>query len=155
MVQTKFDLINHMGSFTLQNLLLTHNIAESEESLLGLGLSGSNEKEWFQLKTNVLEYNDEGWMAQVIDLDTDVRIYKRQIYTILDLLGDIGGLLDALKAFGSVFVLLYFKLTGDQISHYLLQSIFKEDINSHYERTKDSSRLNKFKALQKRRPFRL
>ena len=59
-------------------------------------------------------------MAQVIDLNTDVKIYRRQIYTILDLLGDIGGLLDALKAFGSVFVLFYFKLTGDQVTHYLL-----------------------------------
>ena len=99
---------------------MTQNIAESEESLLGLGLSQSNEKEWFQLETSVLTYNDVGFMGQIIDLDTDVRIYKRQIYTILDLLGDIGGLLDALKAFGSVFVLLYFKLTGDQVTHYLL-----------------------------------
>ena len=68
-------------------------------------------------------------MAQVIDLNTDVKIYRRQIYTILDLLGDIGGLLDALKAFGSVFVLFYFKITGDQVTHYLLESIFKQDSN--------------------------
>ena len=41
-------------------------------------------------------------------MNPDIEVSKRQIYTILDLLGDIGGLLDALKAFGSIIVMLYF-----------------------------------------------
>ena len=41
-------------------------------------------------------------------MSPDIEVSKRQIYTILDLLGDIGGLLDALKAFGSIIVMLYF-----------------------------------------------
>ena len=44
----------------------------------------------------------------VLTMNPDLKVSKRQIYTILDLLGDIGGLLDALKAFGSIIVMLYF-----------------------------------------------
>ena len=61
----------------------------------------------------------------LISMNPDLRVHKRQIYTILDLLGDVGGLLDALKAFGSIIILLHFKLVGDPVIKYLLESIFK------------------------------
>ena len=52
--------------------------------------------------------------------------------------------------------MIFFQLTGDKVSHYLLQSIYKQDSNSHSRRkTKDNTRLKKFKALQERRPFKL
>ena len=58
-------------------------------------------------------------------LNPDVQIYKRKIYTILDLLGDVGGLLDALRAFGSVTVMIYFHACGNPAHHYLLEAIYK------------------------------
>ena len=45
-------------------------------------------------------------------MDTDVTYYNRQIYTVLDLLGDIGGLFDALRALGIGFVLGYELIFG-------------------------------------------
>ena len=60
-------------------------------------------------------------------LNPDVQIYKRKIYTILDLLGDVGGLLDALRAFGSVAVMIFFHLCGNPVHHYLLEAIYKQN----------------------------
>ena len=37
-------------------------------------------------------------------LSSNDKIYKRSIYTILDVIGDIGGLLDGLKALGSIII---------------------------------------------------
>ena len=39
--------------------------------------------------------------------------HDRAVYTSLDLLGDVGGLFDALKGIASLFVSLYFYIVGD------------------------------------------
>ena len=48
-------------------------------------------------------------------MDGDVKIHKKSIYTVLDLLGDVGGLFDALKAIASVFISINFALRGSPI----------------------------------------
>ena len=50
----------------------------------------------------------------------DVVHHTRAIYTALDLLGDVGGLFDALKGFTSIIMALYFSICGDPINEYLL-----------------------------------
>ena len=55
-----------------------------------------------------------------IYLNRDVVYHNRSIYTSLDLLGDIGGLFDALKGIFSVVVTFYFYLFGDPLYSYLL-----------------------------------
>ena len=55
-----------------------------------------------------------------IRLTPDVVYHTRAIYTFLDLLGDVGGLLDALKGFMSFVVAFYFYICGDPIQAYLL-----------------------------------
>ena len=57
-------------------------------------------------------------------LGRDVTFYKRSIYTSLDLLGDIGGLFDALKSISSFIVAIYFSIFGDPMQAYLLNALF-------------------------------
>ena len=54
-------------------------------------------------------------------------MHKRSIYTVLDLLGDIGGLFDALKAIFSIFLSINFAMRGNPIEEFLLELIFKSD----------------------------
>ena len=54
----------------------------------------------------------------------DVKIHKWSIYTILDLLGDVGGLFDALRAIASVIISLNFALRGSPIEQFLIEQIF-------------------------------
>ena len=51
---------------------------------------------------------------------TDNKYYKRTVYTIMDFLGDVGGLFDALKGFGFILVTIYFKFRGDPVSKFLV-----------------------------------
>ena len=53
-------------------------------------------------------------------------MYKRSIYTFLDFLGDIGGLLDAFKLLGAGLINL---LYGRSLSNYLLSNLFFDDPN--------------------------
>ena len=62
---------------------------------------------------------------------------------MLDLLGDVGGLFDALKASGSVIVAAYFWLKGNPLEKYLLETTFKSKIKT----TKRVSDLKKLKDL--------
>lgn len=47
--------------------------------------------------------------------------YQRSIYTFLDFLGDIGGLLDAFKLLGAALINLIY---GSSLSNYLLTNLF-------------------------------
>ena len=58
-------------------------------------------------------------------LDRDVSHHNRSIYTSLDLLGDVGGLFDALKAIMSVVVTIYFNLFGNPLNEFLLKAVFR------------------------------
>ena len=88
-------------------------------------------------------------------LGSDVTFYKRSIYTTLDLLGDIGGLFDALKGISSFIVAFYFNVFGDPLQSYLLTALFlrnpKEDSNHKIERL--SSAKQKLEYLRRRKPF--
>lgn len=54
------------------------------------------------------------------ELVTDNKYYKRTVYTIMDFLGDVGGLFDALKGFGFILVTIYFRFRGDPVSKFLV-----------------------------------
>ena len=59
-------------------------------------------------------------------------IHKRSIYTFLDLLGDVGGLFDALKYIASIIVALYFNIFGKPLDAYLLKALFlRNDKQEH------------------------
>ena len=75
-------------------------------------------------------------------MSPDVEIHNRQIYSILDLLGDIGGLFDALKAITSIFLSIIFALTGNPIEEFLLSLVFKRDENGKTRTTRDLTSRN-------------
>ena len=52
-------------------------------------------------------------------------MHTRQIYTGLDWLGDVGGLLDGLKLVGKVFIFILKFLFGNPLDYFLLQSLYK------------------------------
>ena len=49
-------------------------------------------------------------------LSSDVMHHNRSIYTFLDLLGDSGGLFDALKGISSLIVTFYFSIFGNPMT---------------------------------------
>ena len=53
--------------------------------------------------------------------------HQRNIYSPLDYLGDVGGLLDAMIAIGSAFVTLIHYLFGNGLTASLIKQIFKKD----------------------------
>ena len=68
--------------------------------------------------------------SAAIELDRDIKFHKRSIYTALDLLGDVGGLFDALKGISAFIVALYFKFTGNPMHEYLLEALYLRDEES-------------------------
>ena len=65
-----------------------------------------------------------------IRLDNYLVTHGRQVYGILDLIGDIGGLTDGLKAVSSIVVWFLQLFIGNETQRYLLSSLFQKD-NSH------------------------
>ena len=87
---------------------------ESEEDWIGLGIR-SNTKTWFKLKDEPeqkkarLKY---GPLELHILLSPDKHIYKRQIYSGIDWMGDVGGVFSALNIVGLVIVHIFTFLFG-------------------------------------------
>ena len=88
---------------------LQKHVVESDEGWFGVGLKPAFEKEYFELtETNTFPSMFEGSLLQYqIMMHPDVIKHTRSIYTILDFLGDVGGLSDALKILGGIAVLLF------------------------------------------------
>ena len=72
-------------------------------------------------------YDDSLLYAVSILLETDVQHHDRSIYHFLDLLGDVGGLFDALKGISSFILAIYFTIFGHPMQKYLLESVFKNN----------------------------
>ena len=49
---------------------------------------------------------------------------NRDVYNVLDWLGDVGGLRDALLLIGSFVMFFHMKIRGNNLSKFLLQSFF-------------------------------
>ena len=56
-----------------------------------------------------------------------MKFHNRAVYTFLDALGDIGGLFDALRGVSYYIVLLFFKIFGEPMHAYLLNSVFMKN----------------------------
>ena len=57
-------------------------------------------------------------------LNKDIIHHNRTIYTFFDVLGDIGGLFDALTRISSLIVIILFKIFGNPFDEYLLEHLF-------------------------------
>ena len=107
-------------------------VVVSEENYLGFGYE--NTKSWFQLSdeyTPVLNgygtTTNNALFRLKFNLLTSVKHNQRSIYTLLDFLGDIGGLFDALKVLGLFFIFGYNLLFGSILEKFLLSKIFLID----------------------------
>ena len=91
------------------------------------------------------------------NLHKDVINHSRSIYSFLDLLGDVGGLFDALTGIFSLVVSLSFSVFGNPLNAYLLKAVFlrnpkhSNDANSY----KSVPIKNFLQALSKRKSFEL
>ena len=54
----------------------------------------------------------------------DIIEYQRQVYTIWELFGDIGGLLEVLIVSGSFFMISVTTVFGSGLDMYLLQNLY-------------------------------
>ena len=53
--------------------------------------------------------------------------HTRVIYGPLDLLGDVGGLTDSLKAIAQAIIFLVSLVTGSKLDQYILSQVFKQN----------------------------
>ena len=105
---------------------------ESEEESLGVGLVDPVEATWFRQSDTPYAlypryYSSIVYCAIYFDLSADYTIHKRSIYTALDLLGDVGGLLDGLRLLGGILISVYTLATftvlltsGERKSYYCI-----------------------------------
>ena len=101
---------------------------------MGLGILPNNQKRWFgwySEKPEIKPNYAPGYILFAIEfrLNKDVLHFKRSIYTSLDLLGDVGGLFDALKGISSMLVAFYFSIFGNPMHDYLLGALFLRNQN--------------------------
>ena len=60
-------------------------------------------------------------------LNKDVQHHKRSIYTFTDVLGDVGGLFDALITISKLFIALNFSFFGNPIHMQILKALFVQN----------------------------
>ena len=70
-----------------------------------------------------------GFFVLLLRLSPDSVMYKRSIYTFFDWLGDVGGLMDALRLIGQFLMTLYTLIIGNPLSAFLVSSLFKRGRN--------------------------
>ena len=75
-------------------------------------------------------------------------MYTRQIYSGLDWIGDVGGLLDGLRLLGYMLVMFFQFIIGNPLNAFLLSSVFKRG-----ETSRSLSLRSRLKALSQREPF--
>ena len=89
-------------------------------------------------------------MDMRIELSPDSKKFTRSIYTVLDWLGDVGGLFDALKALGSTFIFIHAYIRGREFEIYLLNRLYKMEKESSMVKDvaiKSDDHLTRIKSL--------
>ena len=138
MVQTTMyaQPINLPPEESLYVLNLKEYHVESEERWLGLNLLPATEESWFEIEEVPINVrareldvvtNGKPFFKFRIFLSPDKQMYKRSIYTFLDWVGDVGGLLDGLKLVGAMLMTFRSMILGNPFSSFLLSSLYKKD----------------------------
>ena len=114
---TENDLFYNVIAFNKRhvNANLVHHKIESEEAYSGTGIESQFDKNFFQLEFTTRLFHEsstEGLFSMIISMSPDIVYHKRSIYTFLDMLGDIGGLSDALFPIGGFFISVIKAITG-------------------------------------------
>ena len=107
---------------------------ESEETWMGLNFQAPNTGGWYNLaqepffvtKTRI----DDDFFSLLIFLSPERIMYKRSIYSILDWIGDIGGLFDGLQFIGSIIMGCYYLFRANSLNAFLYRRVFKRETKS-------------------------
>ena len=133
-------------------------VVVSEENYLGFGYE--NTKSWFQLSdeyTPVINGYGTTQFKSAFKLKftllTNVKHNHRSIYTLLDFLGDIGGLFDALKVLGLFFIFGYNLIFGSILEKYLLSRIFLIDPSQNKDNQESKTEKSLIEKLRTFKPF--
>ena len=93
----------------------------------------ANEASWYDVhdmqterKAKVLNLVDGDRLFKIkFTIDADIKKYTRQIYSGLDLIGDVGGLLDGLRLLGYMILGVLQFIFGSTFESYLLNKLYK------------------------------
>ena len=81
------------------NMNLRENNIETEDSFLSLGFNGENEYTFWDVNDKRMTekpYTDNIYFSAEVFIDETVIYHSRSVYGLLDLFGDIGGVLQVL-----------------------------------------------------------
>ena len=127
-----------------KKLMVHEHTLESEETYDGFGWF-PREETFYPVGSEDLDitYNDTlgGFIITFSNQSTQ---HTRSIYSALDFLGDVGGLLDMLRLVALTFLQFVALVTGSGIDAFLLGQIFKETT----DRNKSAMR-----EIKERKPF--
>ena len=107
---------------------ITQHHVESQESWFGAGFVAPVESDFYTIDFEVSPFTEfeEGIFTLAIVMSKDVVWHNRQIYSLLELLGDIGGLSDALLIIGKIIMVGTIAIKGNQLDDFLLENIFSK-----------------------------
>ena len=134
------------------------SVIESEESYLGMSFMPPNLDNFFMISEQFTESSlvePDCLFELKFGLSSDVSYYNRQIYTGLDLLGDVGGLYDALKSFGMIFIIAYDFIFGSVFEQHLLSKIFLMDQSKSGTKKEKKYERTALSDLKKMKPFKI
>ena len=95
--------------------------------MLGDGFN-PRQLEFFQLTENQ-KFND-GWVLDSFggvgfQMSLNTQLHNRSVYSILDFLGDVGGLLSILLSIGALFVSLIHVFSKSFLERHVVNKVFK------------------------------
>ena len=119
---------SHKLDGTQYDFDLQINQLTSQESYLGLTFLSDNIEKTFYRYERARSYpsmNEHIFLGLTIFESEDIVFYERKIYNALDLLGDIGGLVDALCYIATALLFLLSLVTGDGPFIPIIKRLFK------------------------------
>ena len=104
---------------------------ESEERYLGDGFF-PREAEWFEFIEGA-KFNNDWYAGNIMNfafqMSLDTKQYTRSVYSILDFLGDVGGLLSILLPIGGAIISLLDQLFDRTLDSYIISKVFLNEKN--------------------------
>ena len=102
---------------------LQEHQVDSDELFFNPGWFDSTEKSIYSWNTSTRKDQSRSAGGAILQVNPDVVINKRSVYNMLDLLGDVGGLKEALYLLSSF--ILFVCGQRDRISSYLIQEVYE------------------------------
>ena len=97
--------------------------------MIGLGLFSSVNEQFYVMDRDPSFISKRiGWRRGLAVIEfiilNDITQHKRSIYTIMDILGDVGGLLDGLRLLGGFLMSAYTFMVGNPLNAFLVNRLF-------------------------------